>query len=388
MPLFEIVRTGKTSNQCIVDTLGLSKQIKKTPVVVGNCTGFAVNRVFFPYTMSAFLLVDAGLDLYRLDAIIKEQFGMPMGPFRLSDLVGGDVGMHVGANFVVRGEVGTPPPRRQRRLGLLASLTHVFVLRLSSPPVPHPCPCPCPFSSHCIQADFPDRVYPTNLLPNMCAAKRMGAPAEGTFTQSTHPICHPTSLVFPPASQLNHHSRPKAHHAPGHGPPLLLYSVISFFRSHLTTSIPPAGEKTGAGFYKYDAKRKASPDPEGVAPFLQASRGSTGGRLPPAGAFTDAEIMEAVFFPVVNEGCRVLGEGIVAKAGDLDVAAVMGMGFPPFRGGLMHWADSVGAKRIHARLAELERMYGGLYRPCEYLAQCATKGVPLSVGPNGQAAKL
>lgn len=237
MPLFEIVRTDKTSKQCIVDTLGLSKQIKKTPVVVGNCTGFAVNRVFFPYTMSAFLIVDAGLDLYRVDAVIKDTFGMPMGPFRLSDLVGGDVGMHVGANFV---------------------------------------------------ESFPERVYPTNLLPNMCAAKRMG-------------------------------------------------------------------EKTGAGFYKYDAKRKASPDPEGVAPFLKISRDTTAGRLPSSAGFTDDDIIEAVFFPVVNEGCRVLDEGIVAKAGDLDVAAIMGMGFPPFRGGLMHWADTVGAKRIHARLTELSK---------------------------------
>lgn len=309
MPLFEIVKTDATSQQCIVDTLGLSKQIKKTPVVVGNCTGFAVNRVFFPYTMSAFLIVDAGLDLYRVDAVIKDQFGMPMGPFRLSDLVGGDVGMHVGANFV---------------------------------------------------ESFPERVYPSNLLPNMCAAKRMG-------------------------------------------------------------------EKTGAGFYKFDAKRKASPDPEGVAPFLKISRDAAAGRvrvppsslrssqlsppsqplsptdsnstlpahtppnpaqLPSSAGFSDDDIVEAVFFPVVNEGCRVLAEGIVSKAGDLDVAAIMGMGFPPFRGGLMHWADTVGAKRICDRLAELSKMYGGLYTPCDYLKQCAAKGVPLSVGPNGPASKM
>lgn len=79
-------------------------------------------------------------------------------------------------------------------------------------------------------------------------------------------------------------------------------------------------------------------------------------QLPSSVGFSDAEIIEAVFFPVVNEGCRVLDEGIVAKAGDLDVAAVMGMGFPPFRGGLMHWADTVGAKKIHARLTELSKV--------------------------------
>jgi 3-hydroxyacyl-CoA dehydrogenase len=72
--------------QAILDTLELGLKIKKTPVVVGNCTGFAVNRVFFPYTMSACLLVDLGADPYMIDKVIKGMFGMPMGPFRLSDL--------------------------------------------------------------------------------------------------------------------------------------------------------------------------------------------------------------------------------------------------------------------------------------------------------------
>jgi enoyl-CoA hydratase/3-hydroxyacyl-CoA dehydrogenase len=62
MQLFEIIRTDATPPQVLLDTLSLSKQIKKTPVVVGNCTGFAVNRVFFPYTMSACLLLDLGCD--------------------------------------------------------------------------------------------------------------------------------------------------------------------------------------------------------------------------------------------------------------------------------------------------------------------------------------
>lgn len=73
--------------QAVLDTLELGLKIKKTPVVVGNCTGFAVNRVFFPYTMSACLLVDIGVDPYMIDKVIKGMFGMPMGPFRLSDLV-------------------------------------------------------------------------------------------------------------------------------------------------------------------------------------------------------------------------------------------------------------------------------------------------------------
>ena len=65
-----------------MDTLEYGSAIKKTPVVVGNCTGFAVNRVFFPYTQAACLLVDLGLDPYKIDKAILGGFGMPMGPFR------------------------------------------------------------------------------------------------------------------------------------------------------------------------------------------------------------------------------------------------------------------------------------------------------------------
>lgn len=73
MPLLEIVRTEHTSSQAILDTLELSSKIKKTPVVVGNCTGFAVNRVFFPYTMAACLLVDLGLDPFLIDKVSRKQ---------------------------------------------------------------------------------------------------------------------------------------------------------------------------------------------------------------------------------------------------------------------------------------------------------------------------
>lgn len=83
MPLLEIVRTANTSAQVVVDLLDVGKKIRKTPVVVGNCTGFAVNRMFFPYTQAALLLVERGADLYRVDKAITK-FGMPMGPFRFN----------------------------------------------------------------------------------------------------------------------------------------------------------------------------------------------------------------------------------------------------------------------------------------------------------------
>lgn len=77
----EIVRTENTCPQVIVDLLDLGKKIKKTPIVVRNCTGFAVNRMSFPYMQAAMLLVERGADVYQIDQAITK-FGMPMGPFR------------------------------------------------------------------------------------------------------------------------------------------------------------------------------------------------------------------------------------------------------------------------------------------------------------------
>lgn len=81
MPLLEIVRTEKTSAQVILDLMTAGKIIKKVPVVVGNCTGFAVNRAFFPYSQSAHLLANLGVDVFRIDRVIAD-FGLPFGPFQ------------------------------------------------------------------------------------------------------------------------------------------------------------------------------------------------------------------------------------------------------------------------------------------------------------------
>ncbi|KAG5555099.1 hypothetical protein RHGRI_012583 [Rhododendron griersonianum] len=188
MPLLEIVRTERTSPQVIVDLLDVGKKIKKTPVVVGNCTGFAVNRMFFPYTQAALLLVERGADVYQIDKAITK-FGMPMGPFR---------------------------------------------------------------------------TYKSMLIPLMQEDKR-------------------------------------------------------------------AGETTRKGFYVYDDKRKANPDPE-LKKYIQKAREISGVNVDPKMMkLSDKDIVEMTFFPVVNEACRVFAEGIAVKAADLDIAAVMGMGFPPYR---------------------------------------------------------
>lgn len=259
MPLLEIVRTEKTSAQVIVDLLDVGKKIKKTPVVVGNCTGFAVNRMFFPYTQAALLLVERGADVYKIDGVITK-FGMPMGPFRLCDLVGFGVAVATGAQFV---------------------------------------------------QNFPERTYKSLLIPIMQEDKR-------------------------------------------------------------------AGETTRKGFYVYNDKRRASPDPE-LKKYIEKARSMSGVNVDPKlTKLSDKDIIEMIFFPVVNEACRVYAEGIAVKASDLDIAGVMGMGFPPYRGGIMFWADTLGSKYIYSRLEQWSNMYGEFFKPCAYLAERAAKGAPLS----------
>ncbi|CAM6096786.1 unnamed protein product [Calypogeia fissa] len=88
MPLLELVRSRKTSPQVLFDLIKLGKVLGKTPIVVENSVGFAVNRVFFPYSMCAtFLATELGVHPYRIDKILKK-FGMPMGPFRVNDMAG------------------------------------------------------------------------------------------------------------------------------------------------------------------------------------------------------------------------------------------------------------------------------------------------------------
>lgn len=90
MPLLEIVRTPQTSLQTLATAVAVAHASKKSPVVVGNCIGFALNRMFSFYIQVAYLLVESGVSPYRVDKAVSD-FGLPMGPFRMSDLAGVDV---------------------------------------------------------------------------------------------------------------------------------------------------------------------------------------------------------------------------------------------------------------------------------------------------------
>ncbi|KAJ4708460.1 Peroxisomal fatty acid beta-oxidation multifunctional protein [Melia azedarach] len=259
MPLLEIVRTEKTSAQTILDLMTVGKIIKKVSVVVGNCTGFAVNRAFFPYSQSANFLVNLGVDVFRIDSVIRS-FGFPIGPFELLDVAG---------------------------YGVAAATRVVFA------------------------EAFPDRTF-------------------------TNPLVD-----------------------------LLLKSGRN-------------GKKNGKGLYIFEKGSKPRPDPS-VLPIIEESRRLT--NVMPGGkpiSITDREILEMILFPVMNESCRVLEEEIVVRASDLDIASVLGMSFPNYRGGIVFWADAVGAKHIYTSLKKWSQTYGNFFKPSKFLEERAMKGIPLS----------
>ncbi|KAJ6731476.1 3-HYDROXYACYL-COA DEHYROGENASE [Salix purpurea] len=259
MPLLEIVRTDKTSAQAILDLMTVGKTIKKAPVVVGNCTGFAVNRAFFPYAQSAQLLVHLGVDVFRIDRLISS-FGLPMGPFQLQDLSGYGIAVAVGKEFANA---------------------------------------------------FPGRTFQTPLVDLLIKNGRNG-------------------------------------------------------------------KANGKGYYIYEKGSRPRPDPS-VLPIIEESRRVA--NIMPNGKpinITDKEIVEMILFPVVNEACRVLDEGVVVRASDLDTASVLGMSFPSYRGGIVFWADLVGAKYVYDSLKKWSQRFGDFYKPSKFLEERAAGGIPLS----------
>ncbi|XP_043706404.1 peroxisomal fatty acid beta-oxidation multifunctional protein AIM1-like isoform X1 [Telopea speciosissima] len=269
MPLLEIVRTEKTSAQAILDLMAVGKFIKKVPVVVGNCIGFAVNRTFFPYSQGAHLLANLGVDVFRIDRVISN-FGMPMGPFQLQDVAGYGVALAAGNVLITA---------------------------------------------------FSDRSFKSPLVE------------------------------------------------------LLLKNGRN-------------GKNNGKGYYIYEKGSKPKPDPS-VLPIIEESRRLS--NIMPVGkpiSVSDQEILEMILFPVVNEACRVMDEGVVIRASDLDVASVLGMGFPAYRGGIVFWADSIGSKYIFTSLKKWSEVYGSFFKPSKFLEERARKGMTLSApAGSSQASK-
>ncbi|MFQ5678987.1 MAG: 3-hydroxyacyl-CoA dehydrogenase NAD-binding domain-containing protein [Gemmatimonadota bacterium] len=146
----------------------------------------------------------------------------------------------------------------------------------------------------------------------------------------------------------------------GLGPRLSSSSIVGILREE-----GRLGRKNGRGFYRYEKGREKGVDRE-VGRLLARRFGTR--------TFEDEEIRQRCLYPMVNEAAHALADGVVAGAGDVDVAMVTGTGFPPFRGGLLRWADSEGLPRIVERLDELEARHGARFSPAPLLRELAEEG--------------
>jgi 3-hydroxyacyl-CoA dehydrogenase / enoyl-CoA hydratase / 3-hydroxybutyryl-CoA epimerase len=115
MKLVEIVKGGNTSDETVGKAVEFTKQIGKLPVVVKDSPGFLVNRILMPYLIEAVHLASVGVEVERVDKLLRD-FGMPMGPFRLIDEVGGDVCQHVADDLLARLDTKFPNSNRLRQM--------------------------------------------------------------------------------------------------------------------------------------------------------------------------------------------------------------------------------------------------------------------------------
>ena len=130
------------------------------------------------------------------------------------------------------------------------------------------------------------------------------------------------------------------------------------------------GQKTGAGWYKYDEQRRPSPDPQ-VAAWVRQWATDAG---IPQREISSEEIVSRCIYALVNEGARILEEGFASRPVDIDIIYINGYGFPSFRGGPMWYADAVGLKKVYDRIRQFEELHGEIWQPAPLLKQLAERG--------------
>jgi 3-hydroxyacyl-CoA dehydrogenase len=254
MRLLEVVRGAQTAPDVLATAMALAKKIKKTAVVSGVCDGFIGNRMIHEYSAQAMQMVDEGASPEQVDRAI-EKFGFAMGPFRMGDLAGNDIG------WLIR--------KRQYAEGSLKTRQVI--------------------------AD------------KLCELGRFG-------------------------------------------------------------------QKTGAGWYDYrKGDRTAHPSPV-VATLVDEARQAAGR---PLRKLDDREIVDRLVYALVNEGARILEENIAQRASDIDVVYLMGYGFPVWRGGPMHHAESQTLYEVARRMRSFAALPGGnaeFWKPAALIERLADEG--------------
>ena len=254
MKLLEVVRGAKTAKDVLATVMAIAKKIKKTAVVSGVCDGFIGNRMIEQYSRQAGFLIEEGATPQQVDKAI-EKFGFAMGPFRMGDLAGNDIGWAI----------------RKRRY-----------------------------------QEKPDMKY-SKTADLLCEMGRFG-------------------------------------------------------------------QKTGAGWYDYQpGKRDAIPS-KAVEDMIEKHRKDQG--ITPR-KISDQEIVERLVYSLVNEGARILEDGIASKASDIDMVYLTGYGFPIWRGGPMKYADQMGLFNVvesMKRFAQNPRDDAAFWQPAPMLAKLAAAG--------------
>src|ERR1700674_2418994 len=254
MKLLEVVRGEKTAKDVLATVMVLGKTLKKTAVVSGVCDSFIGNRMLEQYSRQSGFLLEEGASIQQIDRAL-EKFGFAMGPFRVGDLAGNDIGWAI----------------RKRRY-----------------------------------VEKPEITY-SKIGDKLCELGRYG-------------------------------------------------------------------QKTGAGWYRYEpGKRDPLPDPV-VEEIVAQARKELGITLR---KISDEEIVERCVYALVNEGARILQEGIALRASDIDMVYLTGYGFPLHRGGPMHYANAQGLVNVAATMRRFARAGGGdpkFWEPAALLAKLAADG--------------
>jgi 3-hydroxyacyl-CoA dehydrogenase len=258
MKLLEVVRGKATGKDVLATVMAVAKKIRKTAVVSGVCDGFIGNRMIEQYSRQAGYLLDEGCTPQQVDKAV-EKFGFAMGPFRMGDLAGNDIGWAI----------------RKRR---------------------------------------------AQERPNM------------RYSKTADLLCE----------------------------------------------MGRYGQKTGAGWYDYQAgKRDAIPSPlvEQMITDYRKEQGITPRKI------SDEEIVQRLVFALVNEGAKILDEGIANKASDIDMVYLTGYGFPLHRGGPLCYADQVGLYNVvqaMKRFAANPHDDASFWQPAPLLAKLAAEGKTFS----------
>jgi 3-hydroxyacyl-CoA dehydrogenase len=141
------------------------------------------------------------------------------------------------------------------------------------------------------------------------------------------------------------------------------------------------GQKTGAGWFRYEkGDRTPHPDPE-LAGMIKQKAAELG---IPQRSFSEEEILRRLLFASVNEACKILEEGKVYRASDIDVMWLGGFNFPRYRGGLMYWADGIGVAEVYRQIQAWHQQYGERWAPAALLRRLADTGTPLREAKPGR----